>query len=524
MGESMTTEDLVLSVRSQVEARRAQIYDAMHHIARLHTTHNSITLVNRLPPELLATIFSYVCSTSDKNADLICISHVCTHWRTIALDAGGLWTHIALTHPLGITTFLERSKSLPLSISLTASHSPFKPVLNLVSSEITRVRSLKICIPHTVDPGFITRRLKLAAPALEELSIEDFQLHRKVERTPPAGIRVPIFDGMPALRTLSLRNVPLVFLPKGPSALTKIDLHLKLPALPILLDLLERSPLLESLSLHGTLHGDAVQSQRLVTLPRLTSFSVHTFPPQGIASLLSSVALPPCASIALHAPLDIVDSFADIFPELPGPPPAPAGLDGVLRRLELLWSESDGEELTLRAFRGADDFACAPALQVVASHISPVPGRRFLCDWAFDTAHVETLVLHGNWAPGRGREHHLREHWPGLLAALPALKTMRLMSLGSEALEDLLRCFAIGRVEPCPKLETLEVFDGKPEHVFWAGLTPILNRRRNKCFRTLELFNSGELPWGEDVTKSLKDSGLEIIHDDDHEQLATDLA
>ncbi|KAL1947451.1 hypothetical protein VTO73DRAFT_14412 [Trametes versicolor] len=495
----------------------------MHHIAGLHTTRNSFALVNRLPQELLATIFSYVCSNADTNVDVISMSHVCTHWRTVALDAGGLWTHIALTDPLGIETFLERSNSLPLRISLTASQSPFKPILNLVSSNITRVRSLKICIATTVDSGFITRRLKLVAPALEELSIEKFQLRSKVERPPPAGTRVDVFDGMPALRTLSLRNVPLLFLPKGPSALTKIDLHLKLPKLPTLLDLLESSPLLESLSLHGTLYGDLVQSQRLVTLPRLTSLSVHTFPPQGIAHLLSSVALPPSASIALHASLDIVNSFADIFPDHPGPPLALAGLDGVLRRLELLWS--DGEELTMRAFRGADDFACAPALQVVASHINPVPGPRFLCDWAFDTAHVETLVLHGDWAPGRAHEPDVpREHWAALLAALPALKTMRLMSLGSEVLQNLFMCFALAGRDPCPKLETLEVFDGNPTHIFWGGLTPILNRRRNKCFRTLELFNSGELPWGEEVAQSFKDSGLEIIHDDDDGQLATELA
>ncbi|KAI0637351.1 hypothetical protein C8Q77DRAFT_1097155 [Trametes polyzona] len=488
--ETMTTGDLMDAVQRQVVERRTRVRDIMADIARLQSAHNSVVSINRLPADLLTTIFTFVLTASEGNASLIRISHVCAHWRGVALGAASLWTRIALNHPDGIETFLLRSKTLPVHLSLTTFRTPVKTSLKLITSHIDRIRCLNIRVPAPVDLEFVTHRLKLAAPNLVSLSIEKIQSHRRVERTQPRERTKPtVFEEMPALRTLHLCNVPLLYIPKGPNALRSITLHHNLPRLHPFLTLLESSPQLEMLCIHGTFNGDQERSTRQVALPRLKSVHMRLFPPQGIAALLSALSPSKGVSITIAAHLDIVDDFEDVFPNVPHEPAR--ALDvfaGSLRRLELIW---DDLELTLRAFRGADEF-CVPALQVGAVHWGPRPGRRFLGQWAFDTARVETLVVCGNYSRLYGRDTAVAwEHWFEAFAALPALRTLRLMSLGDKTLQQV---FVALEEEPfCARLETLELLDvAASERVAELVRYFVTRRVQSGALRHVDLFSAGE--------------------------------
>jgi len=70
---------------------------------KLHCAANAITPSNKLPPELLRAIFSFLCPGSHRDwekrfitpyKDLLAVSRVCRHWRETAFSATELWTHI----------------------------------------------------------------------------------------------------------------------------------------------------------------------------------------------------------------------------------------------------------------------------------------------------------------------------------------------------------------------------------------------------------------------------------------------
>ena len=82
--------------------------------------HNSAALVCQLPPELLCHIFQLACR--DWNRDIkryIRCSHVCKHWRTVALNCKTLWNHLddCFAKPANLAQeMLRRSKDAPLIV------------------------------------------------------------------------------------------------------------------------------------------------------------------------------------------------------------------------------------------------------------------------------------------------------------------------------------------------------------------------------------------------------------------------
>ncbi|KAI0342823.1 hypothetical protein BDW22DRAFT_1329948, partial [Trametopsis cervina] len=42
------------------------------------------------------------------------ITHICRHWRNIALSVSDLWSHILLTDVDCVSAFLDRSGQVPL--------------------------------------------------------------------------------------------------------------------------------------------------------------------------------------------------------------------------------------------------------------------------------------------------------------------------------------------------------------------------------------------------------------------------
>ncbi|KAI0668545.1 hypothetical protein C8Q78DRAFT_1081404 [Trametes maxima] len=522
--EPVTAPHILSIIGQEIGDRQAKADGLLGEIAQLRSVQNSVVPINRLPPELLSTIFAFCLVGPNEEKYPIRITHLCKHWRAVALGASTLWTNIVLDHPVGLKVFLERSKALPVHISMTASQTPVLGSIKLIASQYHRVRTFKLRVPARVDLPSVMNRLKgVAAPLLEELTIDNTKKERSRRPRPQASdlIPPPQFSGVPALRSLTCRSVSLPYIPV-PNALTHLDLAGLLPTLPVLLDLLQSTPLLETLILDrnqygGVFNRDGLQLAREVHLPHLRLFYMHTFPPAGIASLLSTLALPRGVTVELNAPLDIVNEYEELFPLGDVTPLALQVFDGgVLRRLEVLWY---GPTLCLQGYGGADDVH-SPLLHITADAIEAYPDRRFLGEWAFDVSCVETLVICGGFVYTNSWEPNVEAtRWREGLAGLPALKTLRIMSLNQHNMLKFMAQLSMQQPEVLsPQLETLELVDLRsPPPAFWELVYAFVAARAvDGCLRTLSLSNVGRIPWAATGNRiaALKDLGVEVVLDE----------
>jgi hypothetical protein len=60
---------------------------------------NSLSIIARLPPEILSTVFKYVAAAFSCHMDFrwVKVMHMCSHWRRVALECPSLWTTIHLS-------------------------------------------------------------------------------------------------------------------------------------------------------------------------------------------------------------------------------------------------------------------------------------------------------------------------------------------------------------------------------------------------------------------------------------------
>ncbi|KAH8827431.1 hypothetical protein DL96DRAFT_1249685 [Flagelloscypha sp. PMI_526] len=152
-------------------------------------TQNKSTLVARLPNDILRTIFLL-----HKNAIIdayqrgencwsdpyraipwITPSHVCTLWRSVALELAGFWNTLLLGNPRATRELLLRSKKSPLTIVACRNTNPsmasLVECLSLLQKESQRIESW--------DLSSVTRPLR--APALFTDSSPMFALFEGVD-------------------------------------------------------------------------------------------------------------------------------------------------------------------------------------------------------------------------------------------------------------------------------------------------------------------------------------------------------
>jgi len=128
-------------------------------LSKLRYAANAIAPPNKLPPELLRAIFSYLCPDTRRDwevertppyAYLLAVSRVCRHWRDIAVSATELWTYIIFAASGNFPTEEEisiarlctsRSGVRPLDFFYTSLHSDFLRAEELIPDR-RRLRSL----------------------------------------------------------------------------------------------------------------------------------------------------------------------------------------------------------------------------------------------------------------------------------------------------------------------------------------------------------------------------------------------
>lgn len=403
------------------------------------------------PPELLGLVFDlFVGAVAALNLDLICVTHVCRYWRDVALHWPALWSHIALMHPGAVEAFLTRSQTLPLHIladmkakrNSARSWTMRREALQVLLGEAAcgRILSLKINhLPSSNTFEWVLRHIARASQ-LEMLSIE---------RQPPRGVvifthRSAEFEGVPKLRSLTLRyEIPPLF-SKMPNSLSMLDLDMPWCGVPGVLDLLECSPSLEHLIIRGLSDANIGGVMGTVTLARLRTFHLQRLSARLITVLLSHIVFP-CKhmNISLYDHIPAHNALIVLhFPAL-----------RCLKRVQLTWK--NGIQ-TLCAYRSSElTPSVAPALQVQGS-VSTDNVEGFLVNWPINASHIETVDINDD-----STDLHLalglEWRWETMLSAVPALRTLRVRAVTERILQAILSALKLpgAGTTACPQLETI---------------------------------------------------------------------
>ncbi|KAG0696802.1 hypothetical protein DFH29DRAFT_949556 [Suillus ampliporus] len=273
------------------------------------------------PSELLATIFTHILEEQvfDRCRGIHrgmhrqglptweIVTHVCRHWRQVALACPTLWTFIDHAPARRLSIMLERSKTAALIVFYTSSH---LHCIGQALSQLPRIKVLHLCaclwnVDHISDclssqPAPLLEIFELYAvePGLDTISDAIFQgraprLRSVVLTQCTFSWTSSIFSGLP---TLNLRRIHV-------------------PTLLQLLSVLRRMPGLEQLMFEelSTSSGGAEVFDQ-VPLTRLKSIALNSSTVQSAISLFSHLALPVDVKITLDlTQLERPQSFYDLL-------------------------------------------------------------------------------------------------------------------------------------------------------------------------------------------------------------------
>ncbi|KAG6826873.1 hypothetical protein H0H92_014077 [Tricholoma furcatifolium] len=142
---------------------RAKVHEYIEEQIRAHESiiryykkrQNALTVTCRIPPEVLACIFGQVVEDAvggnPSAYNFICwiktVSHICSHWREVALSTPSLWSTILVEYyPTWTSEMLKRSKTAPLSvINLgSVSKTAYPILLHTLASHLPRIQDLVV--------------------------------------------------------------------------------------------------------------------------------------------------------------------------------------------------------------------------------------------------------------------------------------------------------------------------------------------------------------------------------------------
>lgn len=279
MSASIILEDLFLEDRPPSISSPMRLFEAL--------AQYQLSPSRSLPNELLSYIFLLASHDYEDHYDAIVtpirISHVCSHWRQVALLTGSLWTNLILAFPVSrpqlskAITWLNRSQNYPIDILFDFrdpswdwdedSHrfrwQDMEAILRLFLSHVQRWRRFEL-LTDTWAPIFTflwyTRKVE-SAPMLESLSLSRCNAYfaTKQECFHPVKLKdpIPLFGGL-ALEKLREVNLTGVHVDWSASKLRNLtSLNFKyhasdvMPTLDEFIATLSACPNLDQLSIIG---------------------------------------------------------------------------------------------------------------------------------------------------------------------------------------------------------------------------------------------------------------------------------
>jgi hypothetical protein len=263
---------------------------------------NALAPISRLPPEIIAIIFSFL-SLPREYARLLAgdkqdilawlrVSHVCHRWREIALNQPRIWSRIDFTTltSAGATEVLSRSKMAPLELEADLSDAHWggdriDAFAKQLSSHVSHTSRLNITADFA-DLQAIIEQLASPAPALEWLSlILDGEGHLRLGIPSNAIIPHTLFDGTaPRLSRLQLDHCDISWTSPLFKNLRVLELlmlsQVARPSLDEWLDAMEQMSQLDTLVVNHatprvpTVNTPLSEPTRVITHPTLTQLNL----------------------------------------------------------------------------------------------------------------------------------------------------------------------------------------------------------------------------------------------------------
>ena len=283
----------------------------------LKSRRNQLIPISRLPPETLATIFTFLSASawSEKPAHVewINVAHVCGRWRDITFDHPRFWSYVNFSKlsSAGVGEILARAKMAPLHLEAEFTSGTWMPLRSQIferqlAAHISHTRHL--VINESVESAL--QRLPSSAPLLEFLSLSQRYVALDDATIPDYLLNCTA----PSLTSLELEKCDISWkspLLKGLRNLQILGISTKVrPKLEDWLDALNEMPKLEELFIQSAtpiaLLANPLLSERsrTITLPSLTHFRIHALA-KDCALALAHLLLP--ALIWLHVDVNSND-------------------------------------------------------------------------------------------------------------------------------------------------------------------------------------------------------------------------
>ena len=458
-------------------------------VSLIRSAKNKRAPINRLPRDVLVLIPDFW-DGLEREKIAIVLTHVCRAWRELFISLASLWTNFRCVDADETRSYLERSKSAPISLRLERPAGLFwnDPFPEVAPHIIGRLK----CLAVQTTPGHledIARHLVHSAPLLEALLINGGHHDSGFTST----LTTELFDGdLASLRQLFLFSVNTQLPWRNMDNLTSFSLgYTSEPNISVgqIIDFLGSAPRLLRIKLFfaAPASGAHAQNRRSVTLAYLRRLSI--FGSQRPSSFLDHLVIPVGAKVST------------VFSS-----PGPNIDDHLPRSLENLRNFSHFTKITLRYKSNYPHEPLAsirftgPSGQVSVTSSRPTPDTMYVVPQSlarFDTSKTQCLEIIGS------------DFTTGFYLALLPLKNLRtlIISGSSDTFTFFLAMdptFSPDGSIVCPKLEELNFSNCDGFDI--DSMADIAEARASKGapLKLVEIVSYGEPVSAEGVAELLK--------------------
>jgi hypothetical protein len=295
-------------------------------LCSLFTRRNTLVPISLLPPEILSRVFHLLVAEerplSGKRqlpVGWIRVTHVCRHWRQVAIDDLSLWAKIwgISKRTEWISEMLARAKNAPLDIELYDVNSETLLMI-LPRLHHTRQLRLKLYDYHSDTSDVIQEIFSSEVPALEHFELTAPYFPYSPFTFPDLGGNMLFKGQAPKLRTFTLSEfiIPGLLVPRGQLTRLKIAITREVVDLPgdlnELIDLLVNCPALEILALEYCLPSQLIEFPhgRTIHLPHLSHLCLRGTTSR-IMNMLKMLKLPSSTMLHLHCNFELASIHND---------------------------------------------------------------------------------------------------------------------------------------------------------------------------------------------------------------------
>ena len=321
-GTSRSHPSRPVSVLTSCSQLRTMDLEAKHALSTIHFSMNTFPKINRLPPEVLALIPSFLTAYKD----LVYTTHVCRHWRSTIIASPSLWSspdNDAMHRDL-VAVYMDRCGDTPLDVAFGSDFDKNTLFLDKIVLHSSHIRKIRIpCLPwyHIAE---ISDAFDAPLPLLR-----DVDLSIGYDASPPPFQR-PFLEGATHLVSLHLSDysmLPGTLLHFIIPTLTRLSLLFgdsRTPVVGEILEFLRTSPLIEDLCIHADTLLDASEENSTfpdrfqpVDLPHLRNIHFTWATPRSQHTLLAHIQYPSDCSVSMRVRSEgnVAQPPQDVFPK-----------------------------------------------------------------------------------------------------------------------------------------------------------------------------------------------------------------